>query len=64
MFHFPWFPLHSYVLALQWPDITPAQIPQFGYPRITASLRLPEAYRRLPRPSSATSAKASTMRPL
>src|SRR5215475_6361100 len=32
-------------------------------PGFNACLRLPEAYRSLPRPSSPTSAKASTMRP-
>ena len=35
----------------------------FGNLRIKACLRLPEAYRSLPRPSSPASAKASTMRP-
>jgi hypothetical protein len=32
-------------------------------PGLNACLRLPEAYRSLPRPSSPSSAKASTMRP-
>jgi hypothetical protein len=36
----------------------------FGHPRIVACLRLPEAYRSLPRPSSPPNAKASTVRPL
>jgi hypothetical protein len=35
----------------------------FGDPRIEACLQLPEAYRSLPRPSSPTNAKASTMCP-
>ena len=35
----------------------------FGDPRITACLQLPEAYRCLPRPSSAPGAKASAVRP-
>ena len=35
----------------------------FGHPRIKACLRLPEAYRSLPRPSSPVGAKASTVRP-
>jgi hypothetical protein len=35
----------------------------FGYLRISACLRLPEAFRSLPRPSSTLSAKASTVRP-
>ena len=33
----------------------------FGYPRISARLQLPEAFRSLPRPSSAPSAKAFTL---
>ena len=36
----------------------------FGNLRITGYLRLPEAYRSLSRPSSASGAKAFTMRPL
>jgi len=39
------------------------RVSPFGHPRINACLRLPEAYRSLPRPSSPASAKASTMRP-
>ena len=39
-----------------------AQVPPFGHPRIDACLRLPEAYRSLPRPSSLPGAKASTVR--
>ena len=34
----------------------------FGYPRISARLQLPEAFRSLPRPSSAPSAKAFPLR--
>ena len=36
-------------------------VPPFGNPRINACLRLPEAYRSLPRPSSPSIAKASTV---
>ena len=39
------------------------QGPPFGYPRIFVYLPLPEAFRRLLRPSSAASAKAFTVRP-
>ena len=39
------------------------RVSPFGNPRITACLRLPEAYRSLPRPSSPSRAKASTMHP-
>ena len=38
-------------------------VPPFGNLRITAYVQLPEAYRRSSRPSSASSAKASAMRP-
>ena len=43
--------------------VLPYGVSPFGHPRINACLRLPEAYRSLPRPSSPASAKASTMRP-
>jgi hypothetical protein len=42
----------------------PLQVILFGDPRVTACLRLSEAYRSLSRPSSPASAKAFTMRPL
>ena len=35
----------------------------FGHPRIGACSRLPEAYRSVPRPSSALDAKAFTVSP-
>ena len=38
------------------------QVPPFGYPRIVACVRLPEAFRRFLRPSSALYAKTSTVR--
>ena len=38
-------------------------VPPFGHLRIDAYLQLPEAFRCLYRPSSAPSAKASTVRP-
>ena len=37
------------------------RVPSFGYLRINACLRLPTAFRSLPRPSSAISAKASSL---
>ena len=40
----------------------PAWVSPFGFLRINACLRLPVAFRSLPRPSSASSAKASTLR--
>ena len=39
------------------------RVSPFGHPRVEDCLRLTEAYRSLPRPSSPSSAKASTMRP-
>ena len=41
----------------------PLRVAAFGHPRIYAGWRLPEAYRSLPRPSSAPGAKASPVRP-
>jgi hypothetical protein len=41
----------------------PLRVAAFGHPRISAGWRLPEAYRSLPRPSSAPGAKASPVRP-
>ena len=39
------------------------RVSPFGYPRITGCFRLPEAFRRSLRPSSASNAKASSLRP-
>ena len=41
----------------------PGWVAPFGNPRFKACLRLTEAYRSLPRPSSPACAKASTVRP-
>ena len=41
----------------------PEWVAPFGNPRVKACLRLTEAYRSLPRPSSPSCAKASTVRP-
>ena len=43
--------------------MTGARLPHSEIPGSTSGCRLPEAYRRLPRPSSAPDAKASTVRP-
>ena len=63
MFQFPGCALHALWIQAwilphygQW-------VPPFGHLRINACLQLPEAFRRLPRPSSAPGAKASTVRP-
>ena len=42
----------------------PSRVSPFGHPRITACSQLPEAFRCLPRPSSALGAKASTPCPV
>ena len=43
-------------------ELTPPGVAPFGHPGITACVRLPRAYRSLPRPSSPPRAKASTVR--
>src|SRR5699024_3319724 len=62
MFHFPAFPprtlyIQARVTTLDGGGVSPSDI--LGS---TPVYRLPEAYRRFPRPSSAPDAKASTMR--
>ncbi len=42
----------------------PSRVSPFGHPRIKACSQLPEAFRCLPRPSSALGAKASTSCPV
>ena len=42
--------------------LSPSRVSPFGYPRIIACFRLPVAFRRSLRPSSAPSAKASPLR--
>jgi hypothetical protein len=56
MFQFPRFP--SPVLCVQTGDAVGSQrrVSPFGYPRIIACTRLPEAFRSVPRPSSALGA--------
>ena len=44
-------------------QVAPRRVAPFGDPGITACLQLPQAYRSLPRPSSPSCAKASTVRP-
>ena len=62
MFHFPAWASLSLCIQSRTSGHYPTQVPPFGHPRITACLRLPEAYRSLPRPSSLPGAKASTVR--
>jgi hypothetical protein len=62
MFQFPRFASRPLCIRDRTSGHYSAQVPPFGHPRITACLRLPEAYRSLPRPSSLPGAKASTVR--
>ena len=63
MSHFP--PLASLRLCIQrrMTGHDSRRVPPFGHPRVEDCLRLTEAYRSLPRPSSPARAKASTVRP-
>ena len=63
MSHFP--PLAPFRLCIQ-RMVTghdSRRVSPFGHPRVEDCLRLTEAYRSLPRPSSPSRAKASTMHP-
>ena len=63
MSHFP--PLASFRLCIQrrMTGHDSRRVSPFGHPRVEDCLRLTEAYRSLPRPSSPSRAKASTVRP-
>ncbi len=63
MFQFPGCALHALWIQAWILPHDGQWVPPFGHLRINACLQLPEAFRRLPRPSSAPSAKASTVRP-
>ena len=62
MFQFPGCPPMRLWIHLMVTGHYPRRVSPFGYPRLNACLRLPEAFRSLPRPSSAISAMASTLR--
>ena len=62
MFHFPGCPPHELWIHSWVTGHYPGRVSPFGYLRINAYLRLPEAFRSLSRPSSAISAMASTLR--
>ena len=63
MSHFP--PLASFRLLNSADDdgTSSRRVSPFGHPRVDDCLRLTEAYRSLPRPSSPSRAKASTVHP-
>ena len=63
MFHFPHSPHTPYTFKRMRPGITPARFPHSDTLGSQFACQLPEAYRRLPRPSSAFHTKASTERP-
>ena len=63
MFQFPRFASRRLCIQRRIREHYLAWVPPFGHPRINACLRLPAAYRSLPRPSSLPGAKASTVRP-
>ena len=63
MFQFGRCPPHSLWIQLWVTGHYASRVAPFGDPRIYACLRLPEAYRSLPRPSSAPGAKASAVCP-
>ena len=62
MFQFPGFPSRTLCIHVRITRIYPCWVPSFGNLRIKGHLHLPAAYRSLSRPSSAPSAKASTLR--
>ena len=63
MFQFDGLPPRSVWIRLRVIGHDPYRVPPFGHPRIEGRLRLPGDYRGLPRPSSASCAKASAARP-
>ena len=63
MCHFPGFPPPALCVQTGVTGHDPSRVSPFGDPCFKARLRLHTAYRSLPRPSSASGAKASTIRP-
>ena len=63
MFQFPWFPPCNLWIQLPVPEDRSGGFPHSDIPGYNVCTRLPEAYRSVPRPSSAFGAKASTVRP-
>jgi hypothetical protein len=62
MVHFPGLAHTNLFYSVGCNGSSSRRVSPFGDPRIKACLRLPEAYRSLPRPSSPSGAKASTVR--
>jgi hypothetical protein len=63
MCHFPGFPPPTLCVQVGVTRHYPCRVSPFGDPCFKARLRLHTAYRSLPRPSSASGAKASAIRP-
>ena len=63
MVHFPRLPSLTLWIQLTILRYEPERVAPFGYPRVKACLRLTEAFRSLPRPSSTSGAKAFTVCP-
>ena len=63
MVHFPGLAHTRLFYSAGCSESSSRRVSPFGYPRIKACLRLPEAFRSLPRPSSPSGAKAFTVRP-
>ncbi len=63
MVHFPALPSARLWIQRGIPRYEPRWVAPFGDLRVKACLRLTEAYRSLPRPSSTSGAKAFTVRP-
>ena len=62
MFRFAGFPPRTLYIHVRVAGHYSGRVAPFGNPWFDACLRLPMAYRSLPRPSSAPDAKASTVR--
>ena len=63
MFQFPGLPPPALYIRAGAGGHSPAWVPPFGNPRVKGQMRLTAAYRSWSRPSSASCAKASTVRP-
>ena len=63
MFQFDGLPPRTLWIRVRVPQHDLRRVPPFGHPGISGRLRLPRDYRGLPRPSSASCAKASAARP-
>ena len=61
MFQFPGCPSHNLFYSVMDDMLLTYRVSPFGHPRLNACFRLPSAFRRLLRPSSAVGARASTL---